>query len=80
MLNADNLRTVRKFYRMSQSQFATMLNVGQPYIALIENGSRPLTNSLRERTMQALELTPSKLQSILDLDAEFKRKQAEIKI
>ena len=80
MLIADNLQTIRKFYRMSQSQLATMLNVGQPYIALIENGSRPLTNSLRERTMQALELTPSKLQSILDLDAEYKRKQSEIKI
>jgi transcriptional regulator with XRE-family HTH domain len=78
MLTADNLETIRKFYRLHQSDIASLLGVTQSYIAHIENGYRPLTPNMRSRLAFNLDLTPEKLTSILQADAEYKRRQAEL--
>lgn len=65
MLKASNLRIVREFYGLHQSHLAEMLGVDRSYIAHIEGGQRPLTDALQARTMQALQLTPDKLDTLL---------------
>lgn len=71
MLNADNYAAVRKFHGMGQRQLATTLGVSQSYIAQVESGSRPLSENLRARTIQALALTPEKLAPIIAAQEEY---------
>jgi len=65
MLTAINLRTVREFIGLHQSQLAEMLGVGQSYIAMLEGDQRPFTASLQARTMQALQLSPDKVNAMV---------------
>ena len=71
MLTASNIRTVREFVGLHQSQLAEMLGVGQSYIAMIEGGRRPLTDGLRARMMQALDLTPEKVSAIISAQQAY---------
>lgn len=65
MLNANNLRTVRQFLDLYQSQLADMIGVDRSYIAHIEGGYKPFTASLQARTMHALKLTHDKVTAIV---------------
>ena len=78
-MNGQTIATVRKFYRLQQAQLGELLNVSQSYIAHIEGGSKPVTQSISNRIKVALELTTDKLQAIIAADAEYKRMQGEIK-
>ena len=71
MLNAYNLAAVRTFHGLTQRQLAALLDVSQPYIAQVEAGARPMTDSLDAKVTQALDLMPDKLAQIVALQAQY---------
>ncbi|SKA88699.1 helix-turn-helix domain-containing protein [Sporosarcina newyorkensis] len=70
MLNADNLATVRTFHGLTQRKLAALLDVSQPYIAQVEAGARPLTDSLRNKIAATLDLTADKMAQIMAIDSQ----------
>jgi len=78
-MNGKTIATIRKFYDLQQAQLAKLLNVSQPYIAQVEGGSKPVTQSFIHKISAALELTPEKIRLIIAADTEYRRMQDEIK-
>ena len=70
-LNASNLHTIRTFHGLHQSELADLLGVGQSYVAMIESGSRPFTEDLRSRTLQALGLSHEEVSKIIAIQAGY---------
>lgn len=54
------LKKVRGTLGWSQSEMATRMNVSQPYVAMLENGKRPLTSQLA-RKLASLGASPTVL-------------------
>lgn len=73
--NEQTLEAVRKFHRLSQTEIAALLNVSQSYIAHLESGNKPVTQSISDRIMNVLELTPDKLAMILAAHEAYKATQ-----
>lgn len=71
-----SLTEVRIILEISQSELAEVLGVTQSYIAHIESGKRPLSDKLRERLFDKLEITADKLEAInkaLEAQEEVRR-------
>lgn len=78
MLNAHELNTVRQFHGLNQRQLSELLGVGRSYVTMIESGHRPFTDALQARTVDALQLTPTKLKAILDAVQAYEDAQQSI--
>lgn len=76
ILNATNFNTIRRFYGLTQEKTAALLGVHQTYIAHIEKNRVPLTRSIAAKLTQAFDLTPEKIDAIVEADAAHKRLQA----
>jgi transcriptional regulator with XRE-family HTH domain len=60
-MTRDDLKAGRAAKGWSQVRAATRLGVSQPYLAMLENGSRPVTHDLAARAMQVYDLPPTAL-------------------
>ena len=60
-MNSDDLKSGRSAKGWSQVQAAARLGVSQPYLAMLESGSRRLTPELSRRAMKVYDLPPTVL-------------------
>lgn len=60
-MTRDDLKAGRAAKGWSQVKAAAQLRVSQPYLAMLENGSRRVTRDLAARAMQVYELPPTAL-------------------
>ncbi|MGH7407910.1 MAG: helix-turn-helix domain-containing protein, partial [Candidatus Methylomirabilales bacterium] len=60
-MNFHDLKSGRLARGLSQVQAATRLGVSQPYLAMLEGGSRRLTPELARRAMKVYDLSPAVL-------------------
>ena len=51
----DTLRTQRLKYKITQKELAEKVGVSKQYLTMIENGSRPLSEQLKQSLEQAIE-------------------------
>ncbi len=60
-MNSNDLRSARLARGLSQVQAAARLGVSQPYLAMLESGSRRVTPKLARRAMKVYEMPPTVL-------------------
>jgi transcriptional regulator with XRE-family HTH domain len=60
-MNSEQLRTERMSRGWGQNELARRLGVTQPYVAMLENGKRPLTSALARKYMTVYRLSPAVL-------------------
>lgn len=70
-LSADNLAKVRHARRLTQTKVAELAGVSVPYINQIERGHMPMSERVRVKLTEALQLTPEIIHKINELDAEI---------
>ena len=60
-MNLTDLKTGRLAKGLSQAEAAARLKVSQPYLAMLESGTRPLTPELARRAVKVYNLPPTSL-------------------
>ena len=60
-MKPQQLRTERVRRGWGQNELARRLNVSQPYVVMLEKGTRPVTPKLARKLMKVYELSPSVL-------------------
>lgn len=65
------LYKIRNVYRLSLAEMGDLLDVSATYVHLIENGSRRLTETIRDKLVAEFDLTPEKLAEILRIYEEY---------
>lgn len=74
-LNADDFYKIRKVYRLTSEEFGALCDVSGAYCNMIEKGKRNLTERVKRRLIEELELTPGKLARIHAFYNEFNVKE-----
>lgn len=67
---ADEFYKIRKTYRLSSEEFGSLCDISGAYVNMIEKGKRNLTERVKMRLIEELELTPEKLTRILAIYKE----------
>lgn len=70
-IKADEFYKIRKVYRLSTEEFAALCDITGAYVNMIENNKRNLTERVKRRLIEELQLTPEKLARILEVYNEF---------
>jgi transcriptional regulator with XRE-family HTH domain len=70
-IKADEFYKIRKVYRLSTREFGALCDISGAYVNMIENNKRNLTDRIKRRLIEELELTPEKLAHILEVYNEF---------
>lgn len=73
MLNGNNLHTIRAAYGLGKTELARLVGVSHSYIVLVESGERKLSEKVRNRIIDALELTQDKVDKITELESYKQR-------
>ncbi|USK70196.1 helix-turn-helix domain-containing protein [Peribacillus asahii] len=70
-LTANEFYRIRKTYRLTSSEFGALCDISGAYVNMIENGKRNLTDRVKQKLIEELQLTPDKLARILDIYREY---------
>lgn len=70
-ITREQLRVIRKVYRLTLAEMAALLDVSDSLLCRIERGDRVLTDGLARRVVDEFELTPEKLVRIYEVYYEF---------
>ncbi len=63
-IHASDIYHIRDFYGLTQADVASLCNVSEAYINMIERQKRALTDGVRNRLMESLELNTQKMEVI----------------
>ncbi|MEH7119072.1 helix-turn-helix transcriptional regulator [Neobacillus vireti] len=74
-LNADDFYKIRKVYRLTSEEFGALCEISGAYVNMVEHGKRNLTERVKRRLIEELELTPDKLARIQAVFNEFDIKE-----
>jgi transcriptional regulator with XRE-family HTH domain len=72
-LTADEFYKVRTVYRLTQEEIGALCDVSGAQINRIERGKRNLTERVKRRLIEEMQLTPDKLARILAIYNEYDR-------
>ncbi|GGH85132.1 transcriptional regulator with XRE-family HTH domain [Pullulanibacillus pueri] len=70
-ITADQLFKIRKVYRLTQTDIGALCDVSDAFINQIEHNKRSITDKVCAGITRELNLTPTKLQQIIDIYEKF---------
>jgi len=72
VITADTVYKLRKVFRLTQAEFGALCGVSDAFINQIERGKRSVSERLRIRMIDKLELTPERVSHLLAVFNETK--------
>ncbi|MGM7724381.1 helix-turn-helix domain-containing protein [Metabacillus sp. Hm71] len=78
MLKADDLPIIRDFYNLTTNRLADICNLSQSYVAMIENGHRPITINVERRIIDQLGLNADIIDKIRKAAEEYEKLKRDI--
>lgn len=71
LINERNIAKVRTVYNLSCEEFGELMNVTGRFVSHVERGTRNLPNKRAKLIEEKLEMTPEKLQWVLQIYEEI---------
>jgi transcriptional regulator with XRE-family HTH domain len=75
LITGKELKKIRQVYHMSLTEMSELLGVSAGHLCHIEKGRYRLTEDVKRRLIERLELTPEKVWRILEVYDEFDLKK-----
>jgi len=63
-IDNERFRKIRKVYQLTTTELAEILGYSQTYVSAIDRGIEPVSDNVKDRLIQALNLNPIKLREI----------------
>ncbi|MFD2672792.1 hypothetical protein [Marinicrinis sediminis] len=79
-ITPNTIRIIRRVYRLTLEDMAAILNTSAAGMWRIEHDQRPLTADMVAKIKIELELTPAKLQRILEIYNELERNPTRMEL
>uniref|UniRef100_A0AAE9IIH8 Helix-turn-helix transcriptional regulator n=2 Tax=Paenibacillus polymyxa TaxID=1406 RepID=A0AAE9IIH8_PAEPO len=67
IIDFTTVKKLRLVYRLSLAEMAALLGVSESHLWRVEKGERPINETMRQRCVEELELSPPKLERLTEI-------------